>query len=173
MIVSTIVAAAKNRVIGMHNQIPWYLPADLKYFKKTTLNHHVIMGRNTFESIGRPLPNRTNIIVTRDLFFVSTDCLVAHSINEALELAYDNGETEAFIIGGGQIYTQSQQYWDKIYLTEVNLEPEGEVFFPEIDLKKWKLRFKEPHLADEKNEMDYIFKVYERIEVPKEIEEEE
>lgn len=148
----------------MHNQIPWYLPADLKYFKKITTNHHVIMGRNTFNSIGRPLPNRTNVIVTRDIFFAATDCLVAHSVDEALELAYDNGETEAFIIGGGQIYEQSQEYWDKIYLTEVNLEPEGEVFFPEINLKEWRLTFKQPHLADEKNEMDYTFKVYDRIE---------
>ncbi|HOY18353.1 MAG TPA: dihydrofolate reductase [Haliscomenobacter sp.] len=164
MIVSVIVAAAKNRVIGMHNQIPWYLPADLKYFKKITTNHHVIMGRNTFNSIGRPLPNRTNVIVTRDIFFAATDCLVAHSVDEALELAYDNGETEAFIIGGGQIYEQSQEYWDKIYLTEVNLEPEGEVFFPEINLKEWRLTFKQPLLADEKNEMDYTFKVYDRIE---------
>jgi len=164
VIVSVIVAAAKNRVIGMHNQIPWYLPADLKYFKKITTNHHVIMGRNTFNSIGRPLPNRTNVIVTRDIFFAATDCLVAHSVDEALELAYDNGETEAFIIGGGQIYEQSQEYWDKIYLTEVNLEPEGEVFFPEINLKEWRLTFKQPLLADEKNEMDYTFKVYDRIE---------
>ncbi|AEE51407.1 dihydrofolate reductase [Haliscomenobacter hydrossis] len=164
MIVSVIVAAAKNRVIGMHNQIPWYLPADLKYFKKITTNHHVIMGRNTFNSIGRPLPNRTNVIVTRDIFFAATDCLVAHSVDEALELAYDNGEMEAFIIGGGQIYEQSQEYWDKIYLTEVNLEPEGEVFFPEINLKEWRLTFKEPHRADDKNEMDYTFKVYDRIE---------
>lgn len=164
MIVSAIVAAAKNRVIGMHNQIPWYLPADLKYFKKTTLNHHVIMGRNTFASIGRPLPQRTNIVVTRDLFFAATDCMVVHSVDEALDLAYDNGETEAFIIGGGQIYEQSQDYWDKIYLTEVDLEPEGEVFFPKIEPKEWRLTFKEVHKADAKNEMDYIFKVYNRIE---------
>jgi dihydrofolate reductase len=164
MIVSAIVAAARNRVIGMHNQIPWYLPADLKYFKKTTLNHHVIMGRNTFASIGRPLPQRTNIIVTRDLFFLANDCLVAHSVEEALELAYDNGETEAFIIGGGQIYEQSQEYWDKIYLTEVELEPSGEVFFPAIDRKAWRLSFKEAHRADDKNEMDYTFKVYARVE---------
>jgi len=164
MIVSAIVAAAKNRVIGMNNQIPWYLPADLKYFKKTTLNHHVIMGRNTFASIGRPLPQRTNIIVTRDLFFIANDCLVVHSVDEALDLAYDNGETEAFIIGGGQIYEQSQDYWDKIYLTEVALEPEGEVFFPKIEPQDWRLTFKEAHKADAKNEMDYIFKVYQRIE---------
>lgn len=169
MIVSAIVAAAKNRVIGAQNQIPWYLPADLKYFKKTTLNHHVIMGRNTFASIGRPLPNRTNIIVTRDLFFVAYDCLVVHSVDEALDLAYENGETEAFIIGGGQIYEQSQDYWDKIYLTEVDLEPEGSVYFPVIEPKDWRLTFKEAHKADDKNEMDYIFKVYQRIETGDEI----
>lgn len=163
MIISTIVATAKDFVIGRDNDIPWYLPADLKYFKKTTLNHHIIMGRNCFASIGRPLPKRTNVIVTRNPFFAATGCVVAHSIEEALTIAHDNGETEAFIIGGGQIYEQSKDLWDKIYLTEVDLQVEGDVFFPKINMDDWKLTFEEKHVADAKNEHNYVFKVLERI----------
>jgi dihydrofolate reductase len=163
MLVSAIVAAARNRVIGKDNQIPWYLSSDLKYFKKVTLGHHVIMGRNSFVSIGRPLPKRTNIIITRDPYFAASGCLVARSVEEALSLAYDNDETEAFIIGGGQIYELSMPLLDRIYLTEVDAEPEGDVFFPEFDLDKWMLISSEAHPADEKNDHDYTFKVYERI----------
>ncbi len=163
MLVSAIVAVAKNRVIGNNNNIPWYLPADLKYFKKTTLNHHIIMGRKSFRSIGRPLPKRTNIIVTRDPFFTASNCLIVHSIEEALTIAAENGEEEAFIIGGGQIYEQSQVLWDKLYLTEVDAEPEGSVFFPEMDWSQWRLIAQDKHRADEKNEYDYTFKIFTRI----------
>lgn len=162
MIVSAIVATAKNGVIGKHNDIPWYLPADLKYFKKVTLHHHIIMGRNCYASIGRPLPKRTNIVVTRNLFFTGTGLLVAHSIQEALELAHDNGETEAFIIGGGQIYEQSQNLWDRLYLTEVDLDVDGDVFFPEINPENWQILSADPHLPDEKNPHPYTFKILER-----------
>jgi dihydrofolate reductase len=162
MIVSAIVATAHNNVIGKDNQIPWYLPADLKYFKKTTLNHHIIMGRNSYHSIGRPLPLRTNIIITRDPFFIAQDCLIAHSVEEALQIADDNGETEAFIIGGGIIYDISQQYWDKIYLTKVHLEVDGEVFFPEIDPSEWTIISESHHEPDERNEHAYDFIVMER-----------
>lgn len=130
MIVSAIVAAAENNAIGRHNQIPWYLSEDLKYFKRTTLDHFVIMGRRSFESIGRPLPRRTNVIITRDPFYAVSGCLVARSVEEALTMALDAGETEAFIIGGGEIYRQSLPYWDKLYLTRVEAVVEGEVFFP-------------------------------------------
>lgn len=162
MNISCIVATAKNNVIGKDNDIPWYLPADLKYFKKTTLDHHIIMGRNCYESIGRPLPKRTNIILSRNPFYISTGCLVAHSMDEALEIAFENGEEEAFIIGGGKIYEQSQKLWDRLYLTEVDLEVEGDVFFPEIRSKDWNLVSEEKHLADEKNLYDYTFKVFNR-----------
>lgn len=162
MIVSAIVAVAKNRVIGQNNKIPWYLSSDLKYFKKTTLNHHIIMGRKSFQSIGRPLPKRTNIIVTRDPFFAANDCLVAHTIEEALGIAYDHGESEAFIIGGGQIYAQSADLWDRLYLTEVDCTPEGDVFFPELDWSQWQLVSSEPYPADVKNDHAYTFKVFER-----------
>lgn len=163
MIVSAIVATAQNNVIGKDGQIPWYLPADLRFFKQTTLNHHVIMGRRSFESIGRPLPKRTNIIITRDLFFTATGCVVAHSIEEALRIARDNGETEAFIIGGGEIYKQSMHYWDRLYLTRVDARVEGDAFFPQIDIDDWEIIASESHTADEKNEYDYTFLTMERI----------
>ncbi len=163
MTISAIVATAKNGVIGKDNDIPWYLPADLKYFKKVTLNHHIIMGRNCFVSIGRPLPKRTNVIVTRNPYYVASNALIVRSIDEALTIAEENGEEEAFIIGGGQIYEASQEYWDKLYLTEVDLEVEGDIFFPKLDLNEWKLISEEPHQADEKNEYAYTFKVLERI----------
>ena len=162
MIVSAIVAVAKNNVIGRNNDIPWYLPADLKYFKKTTIHHHIIMGRNSFESIGRPLPKRTNIVVTRNAFFTGTGIVVAHSLEEALNIAHDNGETEVFIIGGGQIYAQSMPLWDRVYLTEVDLEVEGEIYFPELDLNEWEEVWSEAHAPDEKNIHPYTFKRFER-----------
>lgn len=163
MIVSSIVAVAKNNVIGKDNQIPWYLPGDLAYFKRTTLGHHVLMGRNSFRSIGRPLPKRTNVVITRDPYFSAEGVLVAHSIDEALSIAFDNGEKEAFIIGGGSIYRDTLHLWDRLYLTEVDCWPEGDVFFPEIDLKNWKETWEEAHNADEKNEFDYVFKILARV----------
>ncbi len=163
MLVSAIVATAHRNVIGKDNQIPWYLPADLKYFKRTTLEHHVIMGRNSYHSIGRPLPKRTNIVITRDPFFTAEGVLVAHGLEEALEMALDNGETEAFIIGGGVIYEMSQHLWDKIYLTEVDLEVEGDVFFPAIDPEAWQETWREAHEPDEKNEWPYVFRILERV----------
>lgn len=162
MKVSCIVATAKNNVIGNDNDIPWHLPADLKYFKKTTLDHHIIMGRNCFESIGRALPKRTNVIVTRDMFYAVSNCMIAHSVEEALSIAEDNGEEEVFIIGGGQIYEQTVELWDKLYLTQVDLEVEGDVFFPEIDLSEWKLIKKQDCEKDEKNTLNYSFQQYER-----------
>jgi len=164
MIVSAIVAVAKNNVMGRDNDIPWYLPADLKYFKSTTLNHHIIMGRKTFQSIGRPLPKRTNVVISRQAFFIATGCITTQSIEQALELAYDNGEEEAFIIGGGEIYNLSMPFWDRLYLTEVDLEvKDGDTFFPEINFSEWKHILSDPHEADEKNEHAYTFNIYERI----------
>ena len=162
MIVSTIVATAKNNVIGKDGQIPWYLPADLKYFKKTTLNHHIIMGRGTLESIGRPLPKRTNVVLTRNPFYVASNVIITNTIEDALSIAHDNGETEAFIIGGGTIYEQTQAYWDRIYLTEVDLEVEGDTVFPAINAEEWNLLSSEAKQPDEKNEFAYTFKVFER-----------
>ncbi len=162
MTISAIVAAAKNRVIGKDNEIPWYLPADFTYFKRTTLNHHIIMGRNSYESIGKPLPKRTNIIVTRNPFYIVSGCIVVHSVEEGLKIAKQNGETEAFIIGGGDIFKQSMHLLDKIYLTEVDLKPEGDVFFPTMNPTDWTLVSEDIHLKDEKNECDFSMKVFER-----------
>lgn len=160
MIISSIVAVAKNGVIGHNNDIPWYLPADLKYFKKQTLNHHIIMGRNCYDSIGKPLPKRTNIIMTRNPFFIVSNCLVTNSLEEALSIAFDNNEEEVFIIGGAQIYELSMPLWDRLYYTEVDIEPEGDVFFPKMNWDEWELTFEEKHLAEGKNEHNYTFKTF-------------
>jgi dihydrofolate reductase len=162
MLISAIVATATNNVIGKNNEIPWYLPADLRYFKEKTLGHHILMGRNSYESIGRPLPKRTNVIITRNPYYIVSGCVVVHSIEEGLTLAAENGETEVFIIGGGEIYRQAMDYCDRIYLTTVNTEVEGTVFFPILDETIWKLVEENPQKADEKNEFDYCFKVFER-----------
>lgn len=165
MTVSAIAAVDKNNVIGKDGDIPWRLPADLVYFKRRTLNHHIIMGRRTFESIGHPLPKRTNIIVTRNPFFIASNCLIASSVEEALSIAHENGETEAFIIGGGEIYRQSMPFWDRVYLTRVETAVEGgEVFFPDLPGNEWRLLSSESHEADEKNVHRYTFEVYERME---------
>jgi len=162
MIISCIVAVAEDNVIGKDNDIPWYLPNDLKYFKKRTLNHHIIMGRKCYQSIGKPLPKRTNVIVTRDPYFISSNCIVAQSIEQALNVAYENEEEEVFIIGGGTIYEQTQMIWDKLYLTEVDLKTEGDIFFPKLDMSEWDLISSEEHKKDDKNKFNHVFKVYQR-----------
>jgi len=162
MIISTIVAVAKNNVIGKDNNIPWYLPADLKYFKKITTGHHIVMGRKCYESIGRPLPKRTNVVVTRNPFFIASGCLITHNVAEAVQLAEANGEEEVFIIGGGQIYEIALPHVDRIYLTEVDVEVEGDIFFPTIDPNNWNLIKETKHKSDGKNQYDYTFKVLER-----------
>lgn len=162
MIISSIVAVAKNRVIGCDNDIPWRLSTDLKYFKKQTTGHHIIMGRKSFLSIGKPLPNRTNVIVTRDPYFIASNCVVVHSIPEALEVAKERGEEEAFITGGGMIYEQTMDLVDRLYITEVDAEPEGDVHFPEIDYKQWKLISEDPRPKGERDDHAFNFKIFER-----------
>lgn len=163
MILSAIVAISDNNVIGKDNELPWYLPADLKYFKKTTLGHPVIMGRKSFESIGHPLPKRTNIVVTRDPYYLSSNILIAHSIQEALLIAEGLESEETFIIGGATIYESCLPLLNRMYITEVHAEIEGDTWFPDWDRNEWKLVFEEHHKADEKNEFDHSFKTYERI----------
>jgi dihydrofolate reductase len=164
MTISAIVAVGKNNIIGdaSTNSIPWYLPEDLKWFKKQTLGHAVVMGRKCYESIGRPLPKRSNIVITRDMFYLAQGCEIVHSIEEALLLAQEKGETEVFIIGGGEIYKQSMHLLDKIILTEVEIDSKGDVFFPILNSADWQLVFEEKHQKDEKNEYDYTFKILER-----------
>ncbi|MEM1214208.1 MAG: dihydrofolate reductase [Bacteroidota bacterium] len=162
MIVSAIVAAARNQVIGDGNDIPWRLSSDLKYFKRTTLNHHIIMGRKTFDSLGRPLPKRTNIVLTRDIHYLGNGFLVAHTIEEALSMAYDQNEAEVFIIGGGEIYRQSLPFLDRVYLTRVDAEPAGTVYFPELPESEWQLISSEPQVQGERDDFAFTFEIYER-----------
>jgi len=162
MKISAIVARAENRVIGKDNDLPWRLPNDLKWFKSKTLNRHIIMGRKSFESIAKPLPRRTNIIITRDRAYYHSGVVVVHSIAEALEYAHSQGEEEAFILGGGKIYSQTLDLWDRLYLTEVHASPEGDTLFPEIDLANFDLSFQEDHFADERHLYNYTFKILER-----------
>ena len=163
MTTSIIVAAAANNVIGKNNQLLWHLPADLKYFKNLTTDHHVIMGRKTYEAIGHPLPNRTNIILSHRVDYQADGCMVVNSIDNALQIAIENKETEAFIIGGGEIYKQALAKTDKIYLTKVDVLFEGDTFFPELDKDKWKLISQEARNPDDKHSYPYAFLVYEKI----------
>jgi len=168
MLVSAIVAMDKNKVIGVNNKIPWYLPSDFRYFKRKTTEHHIIMGRKCFDSIGKPLPNRTNIILTRNPYFIATSCLVYHSIEEALGFAYDNDEEECFIIGGTEIYKLAWPYLDKLYITEVDTavatkEDDEVIYFPDFTMEEWGLISSREKPSDEKNEFAYTFKVYEKI----------
>ncbi len=163
MLISAIAAVARNGVIGRNNQIPWRLPADLAYFKRVTTGHCILMGRNSFQSIGRPLPGRTNIVITRDPAFCAEEVLVAHSVEQALQMAREGGETEAFIIGGGEIYRESLPLWDRLYLTEVDITPEGDVFFPPLNDGAWREVWREAHEPDAKNPYRYTFRVLERI----------
>jgi dihydrofolate reductase len=155
--INIIVATSKNRVIGNNNSLIWKLPADLKRFKQITTGSTVVMGRKTYESIGKPLPNRRNIIITRDTNYLVDNCEVVNSLEEALMLC----NNECFIIGGGEIYKQSIDIADKIYLTLVQEDFEGDTYFPEIG-KEWTKVFREDYEGDEKNEHKYSFIDYER-----------
>lgn len=148
----------KNRVIGKDNKMPWHMPADLAYFKKVTTGHPVVMGRKTFESIGRPLPNRKNMILTTDHSYEQADCLVAHSVEEVLPHGKDQ---TLFVIGGAQIYQQFLDLADRIYITMIDGEFEGDTHFPELG-DDFTLMSTEKHQGDEKNKYDYEFRVYAR-----------
>lgn len=155
--ISIIVAVAENGAIGKDNQLLWRLSADLKQFKALTTGHVIIMGRKTFDSIGKPLPNRTNIVVSRQKS-VSADeaVLVASSLQEAIKLAYQvKGDDEVFIIGGGNIYEQALELTDKIYLTEVKANIEGDTFFPKLNADEWKEVARQAYEKDEKNDYDF------------------
>jgi dihydrofolate reductase len=163
MTVSIIVATSLNHAIGKDNQLLWHLPADLKFFKTTTMGCPVVMGRKTFQSIGRTLPGRKNVVITRDKNFNSDnqfDILVVGSVDEALVNLHS--EKEVFIIGGGEIYQQSMDAADTIYLTLVNTVIEADVYFPAVDKTKFDLVWEEKHIADEKNKFDYTFQKFDR-----------
>jgi dihydrofolate reductase len=160
MKLSLIVAVAKNNVIGSDNRLLWHMPADLKHFKSVTMGSPVIMGRKTFESIGKPLPGRTNIVVTRSEDYSAEGCTVANSLQEAVDLCEKEGEV--FVIGGGEVYRQAIHAADKVYLTRIDAEFNGDTFFPELNFSDWKLIKYVKHHADEKNKYDYSFAEYER-----------
>lgn len=169
MQIALIVAMARNRVIGKDNAMPWHLPEDLKYFKRCTLGKPVIMGRNTFESIGRPLPQRSNIIVSRSPGYRVEGASVVASIDAALALAAEqlravdsDKDSDVMIIGGAQIYAQTLPSAQRLYLTEVQAEPEGDAFFPEFERQAWREVAREDHAACDKNPYPYSFVVLER-----------
>jgi len=168
MKIALIVAVSENGVIGKNNDLIWHLPNDIQFFKEKTLNHHVIMGRKNFESIPhkyRPLPKRTNIIITKQTNYTAKDCFVVNSISAALKIAAKNQDLEPFIIGGGQIYELALQknLVDKIYLTKIHHYFKGDTFFSDLDTNKWKEIAKDHHKADDKHDYDYTFFTFEKI----------
>jgi dihydrofolate reductase len=159
--ISFIWAMDENRVIGKNNQLPWHLPEDLKFFKRVTMGHPVAMGRKTHESIGRLLPGRENIIITRNQEFKCEGCTVFYSLNEFID--YCNlKEKEVFVIGGAEIFKELLHVVDRLYLTMIHDTFEGDTFFPELRLEDFELVSKEKGLKDEKNPYDYEFLIYHR-----------
>ena len=162
MIVSLIVAADEKNGIGLDNKLLCYLPADLKYFKQVTSGHCIVMGRNTYESIGRPLPNRTNIVVTRNKSLSIDGCVVVNSLQDAVDYARKHNETELMITGGGTIYADAVNWCDKIYLTRIHHKFNADTFFPEVSTLGFQLATSQTYEADEKHAYDYTFEVWER-----------
>ena len=158
--VTIIAAIAHKNALGKDNDLIWHLPADLKRFKKITTGHHILMGRNTFESIGRPLPNRTTIIITRNERYFKEGCLIANSIENAIDLVEDGNDI--FLIGGAQIYKEAleKNLAQRLDITLVHSGFDADVFFPEIDLTIWKEVTREDFKADKKNSYDYSFVSY-------------
>lgn len=167
MKVSLIVAMAENRVIGRNNNLPWYLPNDLKYFKQATMGKPIIMGRKTYDSIGKPLPGRPNIVITRNVDFTAEGITVVNSLADALDqaedLAFINGAEEVMVIGGAQIYTEALRKADRLYLTEVHAEVEGDAHFPEFDQADWQEQAREDFEAQAPNPYNYSFVVYDKV----------
>ncbi|MBR2088846.1 MAG: dihydrofolate reductase [Fibrobacter sp.] len=161
MLISAIVAVSENNVIGRDGHLPWHLSLDLKRFKAITTGHAIILGRKNYEDIGRPLPNRTNYVLTRNKDFQAPGCIVCSSLGEAIEAARNAGETECFIIGGAAVYREAMPLVDKLYFTKVLAHVDGDVFFPE-----WQSEFtkesEEQFQADEKNDYPTIYQVWVR-----------
>jgi dihydrofolate reductase len=167
MILSAIVAISENNAIGKDNQLPWHLPDDLKFFKKTTMGKPVLMGRKTFESLGKPLPGRLNIVVShqQDLH-LPEGVLLYNNLDEALKRLEQEPVDEAFVIGGGKIFEETINDIDRLYVTRVNTVIEdATAFFPEIDHTHWKLVWEEPHGADERHRYSFTFQQLERIDL--------
>jgi dihydrofolate reductase len=165
MIISMIAAVSENRVIGRNNDLPWHLPDDMKYFMQTTKGHCVIMGRKNYESIPekfRPLPNRVNIVVTRQQNFEAPGCFVVHSLNQALEKAESTGPNEVFIIGGSEVYKQGFTLAERLYLTEIKATIDGDVYFPAFNPTEWQEVSRTEHGSDPRHAYVFDFVVYNR-----------
>ncbi len=158
--ITIIAAVAKNNALGKNNKLIWHLPADLMRFKKVTSGHHIIMGRKTFESLGKPLPNRTTIIITRNKNYKTEGCVVVNSLNEALQIA--KVDENPFILGGAEIYKQAIKIADILDLTIVHQDFKADVFFPEINKNIWKETSRQDFKANENNKYDYSFVTYAR-----------
>lgn len=156
--ITLIAAVAENNALGKDNQLLWHLPDDFKRFKSVTTGHYIIMGRKTFESFPKPLPNRTHVIITRQEYKAPEGCIVVDSLHKAI--AACPKEEETFVIGGGEIYKQSIEIADKLDITKVHQSFEADTFFPEIDLNIWKLVSEEFHSKDERHPTDFTFETY-------------
>ena len=154
-----IAAMARNRVIGINNTLPWRLPEDLKHFKVLTMGHHIVMGRKTYESIGRPLPGRTTVIVTRDSGYRVEDCITATSIDAAIAACGD--DAEIFFVGGAEMYAQVLSRADRLYLTEIQADFAGDAWFPEFDPSAWQEAERQAHVSDAG--LGYHFVTYTRV----------
>ena len=162
MRLSLIAAVADNGTIGRDNDLPWRLPDDFRRFKALTMGHHLLMGRKTWESIGRPLPGRTTVVISRRPLTVPAGVELAASVDSALEVAALAGDDEAFVVGGAEIYRQLLSRADRIYLTRVHAEVDGDVRFPEFDETDWRLVAQEEHGADERHALPFTFVTYDR-----------
>jgi dihydrofolate reductase len=166
MIISLIAAMAQNRVIGKDNDLPWRLPDDMKFFMQTTKGHYVIMGRKNYDSLDgkfKPLPNRTNIVVTRQKDLQAPGCIVVNSVEKGIEIARENKEEETFVIGGAEIYKIALPVADRIYLTEIHAAVKGDTLFPEFSKSIWREVSRTPHPADDRHAFSFDFVVYDKI----------
>jgi dihydrofolate reductase len=162
VIISLIVAMDERRGIGKQGKLPWRLSSDLKRFRALTMGHHIVVGRKTYESIGKPLPGRHTIVVTRNVDYRPEGCIVAYSVEDAIREARERGETEVFICGGAAIYAGALSEADRLYLTLVHASVEADVFFPEIDQQAWVEKESLSHAVDETNQYPFTFKVFEK-----------
>jgi len=162
MIISQIVAVSLNHVIGVNNGLPWKMPTDMAYFKTKTLGHHIVMGRRNYEAEGKALPDRVNIVLTRNHEYQIPDGIVVHKMEEAIEFARKSGEKELFIVGGAKIYKLAMPFTHRIYLTRIHTEIKGDTFYPEPDWSEWEEISKTCHKKDRHNPFDYDFIVFER-----------
>ncbi len=163
MIISLVVAAATNNAIGKEGVMPWHLPNDMKHFKNVTWGMPVIMGRKTFESLGKALTGRKNIVITRQQDWVPENAVVVKSLEDALFVAGETDANEVMVIGGGEIYRAYFEKARRIYMTRVEASPDADTYFPEIDPKQWRLLSHRNHEADEKNAFNYSFQTWERL----------